>query len=91
LLPLIPEHIVISSADKKCKNYNNKTIILPLVLFGSETWSLTSREKQRVLRRIFGSKGDEVIGVSRKLHNEELHNLYSLPSIIRMMKSRRMR
>jgi hypothetical protein len=47
--------------------------------------------ESRVLRRIFGPKRDEVTGDRRKLHNEELHNLYSLPSIIRMMKSRRMR
>jgi hypothetical protein len=46
---------------------------------------------KRVLRRIYGPKGDEVTGGSRKLHNEELHNLYSSPSIIRIMKSRRMR
>jgi hypothetical protein len=45
----------------------------------------------RVLRRIFGSKRDEVTGGWRELHNEELHNLYSSPSIIRIMKSRRMR
>jgi hypothetical protein len=45
----------------------------------------------RVLRRIFGPKGDEVTGGWRKLHNEELHNLYSSPSIIRMIKSRRIR
>jgi hypothetical protein len=45
----------------------------------------------KVLRRIFGPKRDEVTGESRKLHNEELHDLYSSPSIIRMMKSRRMR
>jgi hypothetical protein len=45
----------------------------------------------RVLRRIFGPKRDEVTGGWRKLHNEELHNLYSSPSIIRMIKSRRMR
>jgi hypothetical protein len=44
-----------------------------------------------VLRRIFGPKRDEVTGGWRKLHNEDLHNLYSSPSIIRMMKSRRMR
>jgi hypothetical protein len=63
-----------------------------------ETWSLTLREEHRlrlfentVLRRIFGTKRNEVIGGWRKLHNEELHNLYSSPSIIRMMKSRRMR
>jgi hypothetical protein len=47
--------------------------------------------KNRVLRKIFGPKRDEVMGGWRKLHNEELYNLYSLPSIIRMMKSRRMR
>jgi hypothetical protein len=47
--------------------------------------------ENRVLRRIFGPKGDEVIRSWRKLHNEELHNLISLPSIIRIMKSKRMR
>jgi hypothetical protein len=47
--------------------------------------------ENRVLRRIFGSKGDEVTGGWRKLHNEELHNLYSSPNVIRMTKSRRMR
>jgi hypothetical protein len=47
--------------------------------------------ENRVLRRIFGLKGDEVIGGWRKLHNEELHNLYCLSSIIRIIKSRRMR
>jgi hypothetical protein len=46
--------------------------------------------KNRVLRRIFGTKRDEVTGGWRKLHNEELHNLYSLPSIIKMIKSMRM-
>jgi hypothetical protein len=73
-----------------------RTIILPVVLYGCETWSLTVREEHklrefesRVLRRIFGPKRDGVTG--RKLHNEELHNLYSSPSIIRLIKSRRMR
>jgi hypothetical protein len=47
--------------------------------------------ENRVLRRIFGPKRDEVTGGWRKLHNEELHNLYSAPCIIRMIKSRRMR
>jgi hypothetical protein len=47
--------------------------------------------EKRVLRRIFGPKRDEVTGDSRKLYNEELHNLYSSPNIIRMIKSRRMR
>jgi hypothetical protein len=59
---------------------------------GCETWSLTVRKehKLRVLR-IFGPKRDRVTGGWRKLHNEELHNLYSSPSIIRIIKSRRMR
>jgi hypothetical protein len=75
-----------------------KTIILPVVLYGSETWSLTLREEHRlrmfenrVLRRIFGLKRDEVTGEWRKLLNEELCDLYSSPSIIRTIKSRRMR
>jgi hypothetical protein len=60
-----------------------KTIILPVVLYVCETWSLTLREahslrvtENRDLRRIFGPKRDEVTGECRKLHNEELHNLY---------------
>jgi hypothetical protein len=63
-----------------------------------DTWTLALREEHklrmfenRVQRRIFGPKGDEVTGGWRKLHNEELHNLYSSPSIIIMIKSRRMR
>jgi hypothetical protein len=61
-----------------------KTIILPVVLYGCETWSLTLREEHRlrvfeykVLRRIFGPRRDEVTGDWRKLHNEELRNMYS--------------
>jgi hypothetical protein len=74
-----------------------KTVILPVVLYGCETWSLTLREEHRlrvfenrVLRGIFGPKRDEVTGEWRKLHNEELHNLYSSPNIIRQVNSRRM-
>jgi hypothetical protein len=73
-------------------------IILPVVLYGCETWSLTLREEHRLrvfenrfLRRIFGPKRDEVTGEWRKMHNEELHNLYSSPDIIRQVKSTRMR
>jgi hypothetical protein len=69
-----------------------------VVLYGCETWSLTVREEHklkvfenRVLRGIFGPKRDGVTGGWRKQHNGELHNLYSSPSIIRIMKSRRMR
>jgi hypothetical protein len=67
-----------------------KSIILPVVLYGYETWSLTLREEHS-LTKIFGPKRDEVTGGWRKLHNEELHNLYSSPSINRTIKSRRMR
>jgi hypothetical protein len=66
-----------------------KTTILPVVLYGCETWSLTLREEHRL--RVFGPKRDEVMGEWRKLHNEELHDLYSSPSIIGIIKSRRMR
>jgi hypothetical protein len=68
-----------------------------MVMYGCETWSLTLRAEHRlrvfenrVLRRIFGPKRDEVSGEWRKLHNEELHDLYSSPSVIRMVKPRRM-
>jgi hypothetical protein len=79
------------SRNLKIKTY--KTIILPVVLYGYETWSLTLREEHRlrVLRRIFGPKRDKVTGEWRKLHNEELRALCSPPSIIRTSKSRRMR
>jgi hypothetical protein len=67
-----------------------RTIILPVVLYGCETWSLTLKEN-RVLRRVFGPKRDEVTGERRKLHYEELNDLYTLPNIVRVVKSRRMR
>jgi hypothetical protein len=82
------------SENLKVKIY--KTIILPVVLYGYETWSLTLRQEHklrvfenRVLRRIFGSKRDAVTGGWRKLHNKDLHDSYSSPSIIRVIKSKR--
>jgi hypothetical protein len=75
-----------------------RTIILPVGLYGCETWSLTLREERRlrgfenrVLRRVFGPKRDEVTGEWGKLRNEELNHLYSLLNIVRVVKSRRMR
>ena len=69
-----------------------------MVLYGCETWSLTLREEHRlrvfenrVLRRVFGPKRDEETGEWRKLHNEELNGVYSLPNIVRVVKSRRIR
>jgi hypothetical protein len=77
---------------------HSKLILIDNNCIGCETWSLTVREEHklrvfgnRVLRRIFGPKRDGVAGGWRKLHNEEIHNLYASPSIIRIIKSRRMR
>ena len=71
---------------------------MPVVLYGCETWSLKLREERRlrvfenrVLRRIFGSRRDEVRGEWRKLHNEELNDLYCSHIIVRVIKSRRTR
>jgi hypothetical protein len=84
------------SKNTKIRVY--RTIILPVVLYGCETWFLALREEQRlkvfenrVLRRIFGPKRDEATGDWRRLHNEELNDLYSSPNIIRVIESRRMR
>jgi len=75
----------------------NRTIILPVVLYGCETWLLTLREERRlrvfenrVLRTIFGPKGDEVTGEWPKLHNE-LNDLYSSPNTVQVINSRRLR
>ena len=72
-----------------------RTINLPVVLHGCETWSLTLREERRlrvfengVLTRIFGSKRDKVTGQWRKLCNEELNDMYSSPNIVQMNKPR---
>jgi hypothetical protein len=74
------------------------SIILLVVLYGCETWSLTLKEEHRltmfanrVLSRIFGPKRGEVMGGQRKLHDEEVHDLYSSPSIIRIITLMRMK
>ena len=84
------------SKNLKIKIYRN--IILPVVLYGCETWSLTLREERKlrvfenmVLRRIFVPRRDEVTGEWRRLHNEELNDLYSSTNIVRVIKSRRIR
>jgi len=84
------------SKNLKIKIY--RIIIMSVVLYGCETWSLTLREKRklrvfdnRVLWRIFGPLRNEVPGESRKLHSEELNDLYCLPNIVRVIKSCRMR
>ena len=84
------------SKNLKIKIY--RTIILPVSLYGCETWSLTLREERKlrvfenmVLRRILGPRRDEVAWKWRRLHNEELNDLYCSPSIVRAIKSRRMR
>jgi hypothetical protein len=73
----------------------HRTVNLPVVLYGCDTWSLTLREeyrltvfKNRALRKIFLLKRDEVIGECRRLHNEQPYALYSSPNIIRVIKSR---
>ena len=87
-----------SLLSKKLKIKIYRTIILPVVLYGCETLSLTLKKERRlrvfenrVLRRVFGPKRDEVTGEWGKLHNEELSDLYSLPNIVLAVKSRRLR
>ena len=90
-------HNILSSSllSKNLKINIHSTIIFPFFLYGCETWLLILREERRlrvfenrVLRRIFGPKRYEVKGEWGKLHNEELNDLYSLPSIVRVIKSR---
>jgi hypothetical protein len=85
------------SYQKNLKIKIYKSVILPVALYGCETWSLTLREERRqrvfenrVLRRIFGPEWEED-GSWRKLHNDQLRGLHSSPNIVRLIKSRRMR
>jgi hypothetical protein len=94
LLPFGPV-FVFRLLSRNVKGKIQKTIILPFVLYGCETWSLTLREDyrlrvfdNRVQRRIIRPNTDEVRGEWTKLHFEELHNLYLFPNIIRQIKSR---
>jgi len=84
------------SKNVKIRIYRN--IILSVVLYGCETWSLTLREERKlgvfenmVLRRIFGPRREKVTGEWKRLHNDELNNLYSSPNIVWVIKSKRMR
>jgi hypothetical protein len=94
LLSFGAECFVFQFANQNTKSKIYRTIILPVVLYGCETWSHTLREERRlrvfengVLRSILGPKRDEVTGEWRRLHNGKLYDLYSLPNIIRVIKS----
>ena len=93
------QHLLTSSLlSKNLKIKIYRTIILPVVLYGCETWTFTFREERGVkvfenmlLRRIFGPKRDEITAEWRKLHNEELNDLNPSPYAFRVIKSRRIR
>jgi len=98
VLLFVAESTVIQVAVKNLKIKIYRNIILPVVLYECGIWSLKLRDERRlrvfenrVLRRVFGTKRDKVAGQWRKLHNEEIRDLYSLPNIVRVVKSRRMR
>ena len=93
LLSFSAESFVCSLLSKNIKSKICRTIILPLVLYGYETWPLTLREKlrlrlfeRRMLRRIFGPERIEVTGEWRRLHGKELNDFYSSLNIIRVIK-----
>ena len=95
MLSFSAESFVFQLLSKNLEIKIYRTISLPVVLYGCETWLLTMREdhrlrvsENRMLRRIFGPKRDEVTGEWRKLHNDELDDLYSAPNIVRVIKSR---
>jgi hypothetical protein len=97
LLSFSPKSFVFPFRIKKLKIKIYKTVILPVVLYGCETWYLTLKEEHglrdfvnRVLRWIYGPKREED-GSWRKVHNDELHSLYSSHNIVKVIKSRRMR
>jgi hypothetical protein len=97
LLLFSPKSFVFPSHIKTLNIKIYKTVILPVVLYGCETWSLILGKEhrlnvfeKRVLRKIFGPKREED-GSWRKLHNDELHSLYSSPNVVKVIKSRRMR
>jgi len=97
LLSFGAESFVFQVAIQILKIKIYRTIILPVVLYGCETWSLTLREERKLrvfenmVLRIFGPRRDEVTGDWRRLHNEELNDLNSSPNIVRVITSRRMR
>jgi hypothetical protein len=96
LLLFSPKSFVFRLISKNLNIKIYKTVILPFLLYGCETWSLTLREEHRLkvsenrVLRIFGTKREED-GSWRKLHNDEIHSLYSSPNIVWVIKSRRMR
>jgi hypothetical protein len=96
LLSFNPKSFVFPSDIKKLNIKIYKTVILPVVLYGCETWSLTMREEHRLrifekrVLRIFGPKREQE-GLWRKLHNDELHSLYSSLNIVRVIKSMRVK
>lgn len=84
--------------SRKLKLKIYRTVILPVILYGCESWSTTLADEHKlrvfenkVLRKIYGPKRDEMTGEWRRLHNEELHGLYDSPDVVKIMKSKRLR